>query len=54
LPPALQGCYTQGDSYEKVLFNIEDAIRLHIEDSLDEEILNQTIKEIKYHKQRYF
>ena len=35
--PALQGCYTQGDSYEEVLFNIEDAIRLHIEDRLDKE-----------------
>ena len=35
--PALQGCYTQGDSYEEVLLNIEDAIRLHIEDRLDEE-----------------
>lgn len=33
--PVLQGCYTQGDSYEEVLRNIEDAIRLHIEDRLD-------------------
>ncbi len=30
--PELQGCYTQGDSYEEVLENIRDAIRLHIED----------------------
>jgi predicted RNase H-like HicB family nuclease len=30
--PELQGCYTQGDSYEEVMRNIEDAIRLHIED----------------------
>jgi predicted RNase H-like HicB family nuclease len=30
--PPLQGCYTQGDSYEEVLNNIQDAIRLHIED----------------------
>jgi predicted RNase H-like HicB family nuclease len=29
--PELQGCYTQGDSYEKVLENIKDAIKLHIE-----------------------
>ena len=27
---ALQGCYTQGDNYEKVLENINDAIRLII------------------------
>ena len=32
--PALQGCYTQGDTYEEVLINLEDAIRLHIEDRL--------------------
>lgn len=30
--PALQGCYTQGDSYEEVMENINDAIRLHLED----------------------
>lgn len=32
--PPLQGCYTQGDTYEEALANIEDAIRLHIEDRL--------------------
>ena len=30
----LQGCYTQGGSFEEVLENIKDAIRLHIEDRL--------------------
>lgn len=30
--PLLQGCYTQGATYEKVLENIKDAIRLHLED----------------------
>jgi len=30
--PELQGCYTQGDSYEEVLENSRDAIRIHIED----------------------
>ena len=44
--PALQGCYTQGDSYEEVLFNIEDAIRLHIKDRLDEEEPIPTIQSI--------
>ena len=33
--PELQGCYTQGDSYEEVLENIKDAIRLHVNDRLD-------------------
>ena len=30
--PELQGCYTQGDTYEEALKNIEDAIQLHLED----------------------
>ena len=30
--PALQGCYSQGETYEEALANIKDAIRLHIED----------------------
>lgn len=29
--PSLQGCYTQGDSYDEVLNNIKDAIYLHLE-----------------------
>ena len=33
--PELQGCYTQGETYEEVLRNIRDAIRLHIEDRLE-------------------
>ena len=32
--PELQGCYTQGESYEEVLEDIKDAIRLHVEDRL--------------------
>lgn len=32
--PPLQGCYSQGDSYEEAVENIKDAIRLHIEDRI--------------------
>ncbi len=32
--PSLQGCYSQGDTYEEAVKNIKDAIRLHIEDRL--------------------
>lgn len=32
--PELQGCYTQGDTYEETLENMKDAIRLHVEDRL--------------------
>lgn len=35
--PELQGCYTQGDTYEEVLDNIRDAIRLHIADREESE-----------------
>jgi predicted RNase H-like HicB family nuclease len=30
--PALQGCYTQGDTYEEAMQNIADAVQLYIED----------------------
>ena len=33
--PELQGCYTQGDSYEETMENIKDAIHLHIEDMIE-------------------
>lgn len=32
--PALQGSYSQGDTYEEAVLNIKDAIRLHLEDRL--------------------
>ena len=35
LCPELQGCYTQGATYEEVLKNIRDAIQLHVEDRLE-------------------
>lgn len=33
--PELQGCYTQGDTYEEAMENIKDAMRLHIEDRIE-------------------
>ena len=33
--PELQGCYTQGDSYDEALENIKDAIHLHLEDMIE-------------------
>lgn len=33
--PALQGCYTEGETEAEALALIEDAIRLHIQDRLD-------------------
>ena len=31
----MQGCYTQGDTYEEVIANIKDAIQVHVEDRLE-------------------
>jgi len=42
--PELQGCYTQGDSYEEVLENIKDAIRLHLQDRIE---CDETIREVE-------
>ena len=34
--PELQGCYTQGENYEEVLQNIDNAIHLHIKDRIEQ------------------
>ena len=34
--PELQGCYSQGLTYEEAVRNIRDAIRLHLEDRISE------------------
>ncbi len=34
--PQLQGCYTQGETYEEALLNIKDVIKLHTEDRIEE------------------
>lgn len=42
--PELQGCYSQGDTYEEVMVNIKDAITLHLQDRLAE---REELPEIK-------
>ncbi len=32
--PELQGCYSQGETYEEAVQNIKDAVKLHIADRL--------------------
>ncbi len=32
--PQLQGCYTQGNTFEEAIENLKDAVKLHIEDRL--------------------
>ncbi len=48
--PALQGCYTQGETYEEVMKNIKEAIELNIEarKEMDEEIpIEMAIEEVE-------
>jgi predicted RNase H-like HicB family nuclease len=51
--PELQGCYTQGDTYEEALANLKDAMALHIQDRTEHgdpivtpEILNVATLEV--------
>ena len=32
--PTLQGCYTQGETYEEALANMKDAVILHLQDRI--------------------
>ena len=34
--PELQGCYSQGDTYEEAIEHIRDAINLHLQDRITE------------------
>lgn len=42
--PELQGCYSQGNTYEEALDNIKDAIKLHLEDVIGD---NQELPKTK-------
>ena len=38
--PSLQGCYTEGDTFEEALENVKDAIKLHLDARKQEKIAN--------------
>lgn len=48
--PALQGCYSEGESKEEALEMIKDAIKLHLEDRIEngealyEEVLSTKVE----------
>jgi len=44
--PELEGCQTQGDTFEEVMANIKEAIELYIETMSPEEIKDSLSKEI--------
>ncbi len=44
--PELEGCQTQGDSFEEVIINIKEAIELYIETLSEDEIKEALSKEI--------
>lgn len=52
--PQMQGCYAQGETYEEVFINLQNAAILHIEDRLNQnepipspELVNLTSIEVK-------
>jgi len=44
--PELQGCYSQGKTYEEVVSNIKDAINLHLQDRISEKEKIPTTKSV--------
>lgn len=44
--PELEGCQTQGDSFEEVIVNIKEAIELYLETLSEDEIKESLSKEI--------
>ena len=44
--PELEGCQTQGDTFEEVMVNIREAIELYLSTLSDEEIKASLSKEI--------
>jgi predicted RNase H-like HicB family nuclease len=44
--PELEGCQSQGDSFEEVITNIKEAIELYLETLSEEEIKESLSKEI--------
>ncbi|MDP3772032.1 MAG: type II toxin-antitoxin system HicB family antitoxin [bacterium] len=43
--PELQGCYSQGETYEEAMENIRDAITLHVDDQM---VRHEVIFQSKY------
>ncbi|MFA5415226.1 MAG: type II toxin-antitoxin system HicB family antitoxin [Methanoregula sp.] len=55
--PELQGCYTQGETYEEVLDNIRDVIRIHVDDHIESgdtipqaQLINLTTVDVPPHR----
>lgn len=53
--PQLQGCYSQGETYEEAMKNMEDAVKLHLEDRQEEnepwkeaQLVNVTALEVAF------
>lgn len=44
--PELEGCQTQGDSFEEVMANIKEAIELYLETLEEDERLNYLSQEV--------
>ncbi|KJU84675.1 Uncharacterized protein family UPF0150 domain protein, partial [Candidatus Magnetobacterium bavaricum] len=43
--PELEGCHTQGETFEETMFNIKEAVELYLETLTDQEKRQLTSKE---------
>jgi predicted RNase H-like HicB family nuclease len=46
--PDLRGCFSQGETHAEVLANIEDAIRLHLEDRTEDDEQIRTPRSVMF------
>jgi predicted RNase H-like HicB family nuclease len=45
--PELPGCHTHGHTRAEALLNLKDAVRLYLDDVMDEALLSDTRKRVK-------
>ena len=45
--PSIQGCYSQGDTYEAVVSNITDAIKINMADYKKDKDMTDVVNRIK-------
>lgn len=50
--PELPGCHTHGHTRAEALINLKDAVRLYLDDVIDEALLTDTRKSVKPARRR--
>ncbi|MDR3239222.1 MAG: type II toxin-antitoxin system HicB family antitoxin [Clostridiales bacterium] len=46
--PEIQGCYTQGDTYEESLSNLRELVELTLSEETDQQLINEIATEKFY------